>query len=129
MCSFDSEAVMEVDDAAAKAALVQQLELNMDAGGQGALATAHEDRHEDEMALVDQPLGDRLAGELRPADRDVGSRALLQPPDRRGVELALDSGSLAAHRVKRPGVDNLLGRTPDLREVPGHRRLIAAGLP
>jgi hypothetical protein len=81
------------------------------------------------MALVDQPLGDRLVGELRPADRDVGSRALLQPPDRRGVELALDSGSLAGHRLKRPGVDNLLGRPPDLCKVPGHRRLIAAGLP
>jgi hypothetical protein len=66
---------MEVHDAAAKAALVQQLELGMDAGGKGALATAHEDRPEEEMALVDQPLGDRLAGELGPADRDVGSRA------------------------------------------------------
>jgi hypothetical protein len=32
---------MEVYDAAAKAALVQQLELGMDADGQGALATAH----------------------------------------------------------------------------------------
>ena len=80
---------MEVDDAAAKAALVQQLELGMDAGGQGALATAHEDRHEDEMALVDQPLGDRLAGELRTANRDVGSRALLQPRDRCGTRSAV----------------------------------------
>jgi len=33
----------------------------MDGGGQHALATAHEDRPEEEMALVDQPLGDRLA--------------------------------------------------------------------
>lgn len=52
---------MEVYDAAAKAALVQQLELGMDGGGQQALATAHEDRPEEEMALVNQPLGDRLA--------------------------------------------------------------------
>jgi len=47
----------------------------MDSGGQGALATAHEDRPEKEIALVDQPLADRPAAELRPADRDVGSRA------------------------------------------------------
>ena len=59
------------------------------------------------MALVDQPLGDRLAGELRPADRDVGSRALLQPPDRRGVELALDSGA-GAESLRKP-VSSWLG--------------------
>ncbi len=40
-CSFRSQTVLEVYDATAKAALVQQLELGMDAGGQGALATAH----------------------------------------------------------------------------------------
>ena len=38
------EAVMEEYDAVAKAALVQQLELGIDAGGQGELATTHEDR-------------------------------------------------------------------------------------
>jgi hypothetical protein len=61
-----SASVVEVDDAAAKAPLVQQLELGMDAGGQRTLATANEDRPEEEMALVDQPLSDRLAGELGP---------------------------------------------------------------
>src|SRR6202045_4684862 len=98
---------MEAYDAALKAVLVQQLELGMDAGRQGALATADKDRAEEEKALVDQPLGDRPAGELRPADRDVRLRALLQPLDRRGVELALDSGSLAGDRLKRPGAAHL----------------------
>ena len=45
----------------------------VDAGGQGVFATAHEYRPEEKMALVDQTLGDRQAGELRPADRDVRS--------------------------------------------------------
>src|SRR5271165_3968118 len=58
-------AVAEVYDAVAKSALVQQLELGMDAGGQGTFATANYDRPEEEMGLVDQPLGNRLAGELR----------------------------------------------------------------
>ena len=36
-----SQTVMQVYDAAAKVALVHQLELGMDAGGKCALATAH----------------------------------------------------------------------------------------
>ena len=64
---------MEVDDAAAEAALVQQLELGADAVGQGALAAADEDRDEEQLALVDQARGDRLAGELGAADRDVAA--------------------------------------------------------
>ena len=63
---------MEVNDAVAKAALVEQFELGTDVVGQGALAAAHHDRAEEQMALVDQPLADRLAGELGTADRDVG---------------------------------------------------------
>ncbi len=44
----------------------------MDAGGQGTLATTNDNRPEQEMTLVDQTLGNRLAGELRSADGDVG---------------------------------------------------------
>ena len=57
--------------AIAKAALVQEFDFGVDAGGQRALATADKDRPEEQMALVDQPLNDRLPGELRPTDRDV----------------------------------------------------------
>ena len=108
---------MEVHEAATKATLVQQLELGIDADGQGALAAPYEDRPEEEVALVDQSPSDRLTGEIRATDRDVGSRALLQPSDRRGVELALDSGSLTGHGLQRPGKDHLLGCPPALREV------------
>ena len=81
---------MEVDDAVAEAPLVHQLELDVDPGGQRALAAAREDRSEEEVALVDQTGGDRLAREVRAADRDVGSCALLQARDDGSVELALD---------------------------------------
>jgi hypothetical protein len=81
---------VQVYDAAAEAALVQQLGLGMDADGQCALATAHEDRPKKEMALVNQPLGDRLTGELGPADRDVGSR----PPFSRRTAATSNSRSI-----------------------------------
>jgi hypothetical protein len=57
----------------------------------------------------------------------------LPPPTRTGPRKRWHSstnpGSLAGHRLKRPGVDNLLGRPPDLGEVPGHGGLIVVGLP
>ena len=52
--------VVEVHEAPTEAALTQQLDLAMDAGRQSALATAHQNRGEEEMELVDQPLGYRL---------------------------------------------------------------------
>ena len=81
------------------------------------------------MALIDQPLGDRLAGELGPADRDVRWRALLQALDRRGVELALESGSVAGHRPKCPRVDDLVRRAPGLGKSPGHLGLVVVEYP
>src|ERR1700722_17060734 len=81
------------------------------------------------MAFVNQPLGDRLARELRSADGDVGPRVLLQSLNRSGVELALDSGSLAGYGLKGPGIDNLLGRTPDLRVILVDHGPIVVGLP
>ena len=65
------DAVAQVYDTAGKAAFVQQLECGMDARGEGTLATTDQNWPEQEMALVNQPFGDRLAGELRSADRRV----------------------------------------------------------
>ena len=45
----------------------------MDAGGQGTLATTNENRPEQELTLVDQTLGDGLAGELA-SEHNLNSR-------------------------------------------------------
>src|SRR5438270_13010959 len=103
-----SDTVVQVNHAAPEAALVQELELGMGVGRQCTLAGTHENRPEEEMALIHQALRERLAGELGPADRDVGRRALLQPPDRIRIELPLDAGFCAGDRLKGPGVDDLL---------------------
>jgi hypothetical protein len=47
------------------------------------LAATDEDRVEEQVALVDEARGDRLAGELCTTNGDVGYRRLLEPPDSR----------------------------------------------
>ena len=75
------------------------------------------DGRDEQVVLVDQPGLDRLGGEVGTADGDVASRRRLQLPDRFGVEVALDPRPGAGDRLQRLGVDDLVGRLPDLREV------------
>src|SRR6476469_326646 len=62
------DAVVEMNDTILEAALIEQFELRADVVRQGAFAATHHDRAQEEMALVDQPGGDRLAGELAAGD-------------------------------------------------------------
>jgi hypothetical protein len=57
-----------MNDAVFEAALIEQLELRADVVRQGAFAATDHDRAEEEMALVNQPGVDRLAGELGARD-------------------------------------------------------------
>ena len=123
----DDYAVSEVNHAVSEAALVEEFEPCADVVGQCALAAAHHDRPEEQLALVDQPESERLTGELGAPDRDVSFGGLLEPADGIGVEVALDPGPRAGYRLKGPGVHDLLGRPPDLGEVPADRWLILAG--
>src|SRR5436305_9858922 len=79
-----------------------------------------------QMALIDELRGHGQAGKLGTSDRYIGSKLFFESPDRLGVELALDPCPRAGHGLKRPGEDKLLGRSPDLGEVPGYSRLILA---
>ena len=63
-CWSAAYAVSKMDDAVSEPALVEEVELSADVVGQGALAAAHHDRPEEQMALVDQPQSERLASEL-----------------------------------------------------------------
>src|SRR5580698_6904140 len=114
----DAYAVVDVNDVVSDPALVEKFELHPDAVRQGALAASYHDRTQEQVALVDQPRADCVAGELGTADCDVGPRGLLEPPDGVSIELALDPRPRAGHRLKRPGVHDLLGCPPDPGIVP-----------
>jgi hypothetical protein len=58
----DADAVVELYDAAAESALIQELKPSPHLGRQCVLAAPDEDRVEEQMALVDEARRDRLAG-------------------------------------------------------------------
>src|SRR3954468_13735790 len=86
------ESVVQVDHPAREAALVSKLELDPGIARKSGRTAAHHDRVDEQVVFVDQAGPDRLPGEPRPADADVGLGLGLQPPDRIGVELPLESG-------------------------------------
>ena len=66
------DAVAQVHDAAAEPALVEQLEAQPHIVGERLVPTATQHRMQEEMTFVDQPRTERVAGQLRAADADVG---------------------------------------------------------
>src|SRR5262249_58993170 len=74
--------VMEVDDAALEAAIVEQLEPHPHVVGKGARSPAHDDRVEEEMALVDEAGGERRRGEVGTSHGEVALGRRLPTPDR-----------------------------------------------
>ena len=61
-CLSGTYAVVEMNDAASKPALIQEFELCTDVARQCVLAATHEHRNDEQTALVDQPRGYRLTG-------------------------------------------------------------------
>jgi hypothetical protein len=79
----DAYAVVDADNALAESALVQELELYASYVVRPyALAATGQNWDEEQTALVDQACGNRVAGELGTADRDVRFRRLLERSDR-----------------------------------------------
>jgi hypothetical protein len=62
-CSSRHDPVVQVNHPVAETPLVQQLEPHADTPGQRSLAAPHHDGRDDQVALVDQPGLDRLAGQ------------------------------------------------------------------
>jgi hypothetical protein len=104
-------------DAVSEPALVEEFELRVDVAWQCALAAAHHDRPEEQMALVNEPQSKRLTSQRGTPDRDVSRGGLLEPADRIGGEIALDPSPRADCRLKGPGVHDLLRRPPDLGKI------------
>ncbi len=88
---------MEVNDAVSEPALIEKFELRADVVWQGALAASHHDRAQEQMALVDEPRADCVAGELGTPDCDGGpedclSRRTASGSNSRSIRvLALDT--------------------------------------
>jgi hypothetical protein len=71
-----------VNDVVWEPAFIERFELCADVVRQGALAVSHQDRAQEQVALVGQPRADCVASELGTPDSDVGPRGWLVPPDR-----------------------------------------------
>src|SRR5215212_7709852 len=121
-------AVVEVDHAVAETAFAQQFELHADIVGEGPFAASHHDGRDEQMVLVDQPGPERLGGEVGTAHDHVPSRRRLHLPYRFGVELSLDPRPGGGYCLQRPGVHDLVGGLPELREVAHKGRLLGEGV-
>src|SRR5664279_3075859 len=121
-------AVVQVDHAAAEMAYAAQFELPDDIVGKGRITAAHNNGREEQVALVDQPGPDRLSGEVGTAHGDVTSRRGLHFPDRVGVEVAFDLRPGTGCHIQRLGVNDLVGRLPDLGIVARDESLVGEGV-
>src|SRR5207248_10350262 len=108
------DAVAEVHDTVAEPALLEQLQLDAGVAGECGLAFTDEHRMDEELALIDQPGVERVRGEGRPADGQVAGGGRLHVADRIGVEVAREPRVGGRDDVQRRGVDDLVGRLPDV---------------
>src|SRR6266702_19648 len=120
-------AVAQVHHAVAEPALVQQFELEPGPVGEELLAAAQHDGPDEQVVLLHQPGGDRMGAEGGTAHGEITLGCRLQVPDRFGVEVWFDPGPGGGGRRQRPGVHDLVGRLPDLRELPRAGRLGRGG--
>jgi hypothetical protein len=120
-----ADAVVEMNDAASKPALIQELEPRADVARQRALAATHHHRHEKEIALFDQPHANRLAGELGTPDRNFWAPRQISAKSRitAGVSAVLPAVSQRGYRRRAHAVQILQVGLRDLSE------LIQAGVP
>jgi hypothetical protein len=70
---------VEVDETAAEAPLVDQLQSDADAVGQRRGAAADQHRREQQVPVVDESGPDRVGGEIGAGDGEIRSRRRLQP--------------------------------------------------
>ena len=110
----------------------QQLESQLHIAGQGPFACAHDDRRQEQVALVHQAGPEGLGGQVRAADAQVPLRLSLQEPDRLRVEGPLDPRPGGGHLPQRGAEHDLVRRLPEPGEVQDVGRvagLFVQGLP
>src|SRR5690606_739507 len=126
---WGSDPIAQIGEPSRESPFFDQFEISAQPCRHGLLPPSDEDRHHEESDLVYQPLGQRVAGEFRSADGDVGAGVFFHLLDRGRVELALDAGLLARYIFQRSREDDLLRRSPDLGVVLGDRLEALSRLP
>ena len=125
-------AVVEVDHAVPKTALIQQFEPHTDIIGEGLFASSYHDGCEEQLALVDQTGPECVGGKLGTAHGHVTTRRRFHLQDRFGVEVPFELGLGSGYFLQSRGVYDLVGSFPDLGEVARTGRLLGGrgvGLP
>ena len=112
------DAVLQVDDAVAEPALVEQLERRRGRRpGSAALPPPTTIGDRNRWISSTSPAASACAASSGPPTQMSRSGRVLELADRVRVELALDPRPGAGRLLQRPGVDDLVRRPPDLREV------------
>src|SRR5688572_20723090 len=75
------------------------------------------------MTLVDQPGSEGVGGEFRTPDEDVMFDSVFKLSNCFGIERVLKLRFASGYRLQRPGVNDFVGRLPDLSEVTPEWRL------
>ena len=110
-------AVAKIDHSIAKTALVQEIQPHAYVAGQDPLAAANHNGHDEQMNLVDEPGPDRVCGQGRTTHRNIVKQLSLQVANRLRVEFPLEARLRCRDGLQRFGIDDLVGRLPDPREI------------
>src|SRR5215471_6341310 len=114
--------IAKIDHSVGKTALVPEIQPYAYVAGKHPNASAKHSRRDEQMILVDEPGPDRLGGEGRTSHRNIERRLSLQLADRLRVEFPLQTRVRCRDGLPRFGIDDLVGRLPDAREVQHGRR-------
>src|SRR4030095_9537966 len=109
--------IAKIDPSVGKTALIQEIQPYAYVAGQAPLAAAKHSRHDEQMILVDEPGPDRVGGEGRTSHRNIERRLSLQLANHLRVEFPLEMRLRCKDGLQRFGIDDLVGRLPDPREV------------
>ena len=108
---------MEVDHAVAKAVFLQKAHLQTDMVREGLLSASHNDGHEEQMALVDQPRSKGVGSKLRTTDEDIMLGSLFQLLNCFWSEVSLNLRLASGCSRQCLGVHDFVGCLPYLCKV------------
>src|SRR5207249_3206518 len=109
--------IAKIDHPISKTALVAEIQPYAYVAGQDPLAAAKHSRHDEQMILVDEPGPDCMGGEGGTTHRKIVRQLNLQMANQLGFEFPLETRLRCGDGLQRFGIDDLVGRLPDPREV------------
>src|SRR6186997_1889664 len=85
-------AVAEVYDTVAESVFVEKLQAGTHVGRQRGVASAEDDRPDEQLELVDQPGHERLCCQVRATDEEIRFGGGLEVVDQLRTEMAFEAG-------------------------------------